>query len=158
MVRRVAADAVLRALHEPIRLRGWSGAGAGLPQTAATLSGRWRVPGWLSGFSLELRADESPGTYSVGGQILELADGRAVLCTECEKGLEIRIDVTATADWSGLPGVRIAGPSYSDGAAAQGAPPPEDWLRTITDDGSESYRDLLARYAAESADVGQDGP
>ncbi len=150
MVRRVAADAVLRALHEPIGLRGWSGGGAGLPQEGSTLSGRWKIPGWLSGFSLELLAEESPGTYSVAGQALEFVNGGAVLCTDCEKGLELRLDATATADWSALPRVRITGPAYVDAATADGAPPPEGWLRAISEDGSESYRELLARYAGES--------
>jgi hypothetical protein len=150
MVKRIAADAVLRAFHGPIRLRGWSGAGASLPQTGSTLSGRWKVPGWLSGFSIELLAGESPGAYSVAGQPLEIVNGVAVLCTDCEKGLELRLEATASADWSALPRVRLLGPTYWDGAAAEGAPPPEGWLRALDKNGSESYRELLAQHAGGS--------
>lgn len=156
-VRRVAADAVLRALHEPIRLRGWSGAGAGLPLEGTTLRGRWKVPGWLSGFSLELRADGSPGSYTADGRILEFEDGGSMLCVDCEKGFEIRLEATATGDWTGLPGIRITGPSYADGADADGAPRPEEWLRALDKGGSEDYRDLLARYAAGPAEGEGDG-
>ena len=149
MVRRLAADAVLRALHEPIRLRGWSGAGAGLPQQGTTLSGRWKVPGWLEGFSLELLADESPGSYSLGGMPIDMSDGVASLCDPCAKGQELDFEATATADWSALPRVRITGPSYAD-AATEGAPPAEQWLRALSEQGSEGYRELIERYAGGS--------
>lgn len=150
MARRLAADGILRVFHEPIQLRGWTGGGGNLPRDGATLTGEWKVPGWLSGFTLELLAEDSPGDYMLDGQPLELEDGRAVLCSDCPKNARLRLQAAATADWSSLPKVRISGPGYADVADVEGAPPPERWLRALEKDGSEEYRTLLSEHAGGS--------
>jgi hypothetical protein len=115
------------------------------------LAGEWKVPGWLSGFTLELLAEEAPGNYTLDGQPLELEEGRAVLCSDCPKNARLRREAAATDDWSSLPKVRISGPGYADVAAVEGGPPPERWLRALEKDGSEEYRKLLSEH------VGGDG-
>ncbi len=147
MARRLAADRVLRVFHEPIQLRGWTGGGGNLPRAGAALTGEWKVPGWLSGFTLELLAEDSPGDYTLDGQPLELEDGRAVLCVECPKNVRLRLQAAATEEWSSLPKVRISGPGYADVADVEGAPAPERWLQALEKDGSEGYRKLLSEYA-----------
>lgn len=147
MARRLAADRVLRVFHEPIQLRGWTGAGGNLPRAGAALTGEWKVPGWLSGFTLELLADDSPGDYTLDGRSLELENGRAVLCSGCPKKARLRLQAAATDDWSSLPKVRITGPGYADVADAEGAPPAEHWLRVLKKDDSEEYRKLLSEHA-----------
>ena len=147
LTRRIAAEALLRALHEPIGLSGWSGGGASLPSEGARLRGEWKVPRWLSGFTLELLAEGSPGTYVVEGQTLTLASGRAVLCADCRGGERLRIEVLASGAWSSLPRVRIAGPGYEEAASSEGAPPAEHWLRKLGEDGNEDYRRLIDEHA-----------
>jgi hypothetical protein len=147
MTRQLAANGVLRVFHEPIQLRGWTGAGGNLPTGGEELTGDWKVPGWLSGFTLELLAEDSPGSYSLDGQPLELEGGRAVLCSDCPKNTRLRLRARATSDWSSLPKVRISGPGHADVADVEGAPPPERWLRALDKDGSEEYRRLLNEYA-----------
>lgn len=147
MARRLAADRILTVFHEPIQLRGWTGAGGTLPRAGATLTGEWKVPGWLSGFTLELLAANSPADYTLDGQPLKLEDGRALLCSECAKGARLRLQAVATGEWSSLPKVRISGPSWADVVDVEAAPPPERWLRALDKDGSEEYRQLLTEHA-----------
>jgi len=150
LARSVPAEAILTALHGPIELDGWEGATAagGLPGSGATVTGEWKVPGWLSGFTLELLVEGSAGAYSLDGGPLPVDGNVVVLCRECEKGTRIRLEAVASDDWTSMPRVRITGPTYSEATASESAPPPDRWLRALGKGGSDDYRKLLAEYAS----------
>jgi hypothetical protein len=150
LMRSVAAEAILAALHRPIELAGWEDATAAgrLPGSGATVRGEWKVPGWLSGFTLELLLEGSAGAYSLDGAPLPVDGYMVVLCRECETGTRLRLEAVASDDWSSMPRVRITGPTYREAAASEGAPPPDRWLRALEKGGSDDYRKLLAEYAS----------
>lgn len=150
LMRSVPAEAILAALHGPIELDGWEGATAAgrLPGSGATVTGEWKVPGWLSGFTLELLLEGSAGAYSLDGAPLPVDGNVVVLCRECEKGTRLRLEAVASDDWSSMPRIRITGPTYREAAASEGAPPPDRWLRALEKGGSDDYRKLLAEYAS----------
>ncbi len=155
LVRSVPAEAILTALHGPIELDGWEGATASgrLPGSGATVTGEWKVPGWLSGFTLELLVEGSAGAYSLDGAPLPVDRNVVVLCRECEKGTRLRLEAVASDDWSSMPHVRITGPTYWEAAASEGAPPPDRWLRALEKGGSDDYRRLLAEYASTGSET-----
>jgi hypothetical protein len=153
---------LLAALHSPIRLLGWTATGGDVlaPGNAAgiydeddephplsnlipvpsssgvTLVGDWKVPGWLSGFTLRLDTDGAPGEYRVDSVPVDGSD--ILLCTECRKGNRIQIVVSTTDEWDRFPSVSIAGlaaPVAED--AAQAA----EWLKLLDDKGSGKYRE-----------------
>ena len=150
LVRPVPAEAILAALHGPIELDGWEGATAAgrLPGSGATVTGEWKVPGWLSGFTLELLVEGSAGAYSLDGGPVPVDGNVVVLCRECEKDTRLRLEAVASDDWSSMPRVRVTGPTYREAAASEGAPPPDRWLRALQKGGSDDYRKLLAEYAS----------
>ena len=101
-----------------------------------TLVGEWKVPGWLSGFTLRLDTEGAPGEYRVDSVPVDGSD--IVLCTECRKGNRIQIVVSTTGAWERFPSVSIAGltaPSAEDEAQAA------EWLKLIDDKGSRKYRE-----------------
>jgi hypothetical protein len=110
-----------------------------------TLVGEWRVPGWLSGFSLRLDTEGAPGAYRVAS--LPAEGEQIVLCRDCRKGATVQIVVDATADWSEFPGVVVMGPAPaahgSEGSGATAA----QWLEWLDEKGSRTYRERAAATA-----------
>lgn len=155
---------LLAAFHSSIRLLGWTveggiGAGAESPDAAAiydaerephplanlaplpessgtTLFGQWKVPGWLSGFTLRLDVEGAPGEYRLNSVPVD-PEG-LVLCESCRKGDRLQIVVVTGGAWERFPGVSIADvapPEAHDASLAA------EWLRMIDEKGSRQYRD-----------------
>jgi hypothetical protein len=161
------AQPLLMAFHSPIRLLGWSGPDAreeitGIREGAAdgesveevhplahlirlpdepgqTLVGEWKIPGWLSGFTLRLDTEGAPGSYRLDSVP---ADGDEILlCRECRRGETIQVVVETGSGWTRFPGVVIvdaAPPPSSDDATAV------EWLELIDEKGSRGYRERAA--------------
>ena len=146
IVRHLPTEAILLAFHGPIQLQGWTGGGT-RPGSGDVLTGEWKVPGWLSGFTVELVTQGAPAEYLVDGQPPTRDGERVILCADCRKNARLGIRAAVSGEWSALPSVRLVGPSYAD-AAAEGSPSAERWLRALTEGGSEGYRKLLADYAS----------
>lgn len=156
-------EALLEALHSPIRLLGWTGpateipndpeAGADLrdadgephplahliplPGAGVTLVGEWKVPGWLSGFDLELDVSGAPGEYRLDSRPIE--GDRIPLCQDCRKNSLVQLVVQTTGEWQRFPAVLLAGPR----PVAQGAVEAAGWLRLLDEKGSREYRQRL---------------
>jgi hypothetical protein len=166
-VLRLDPSALLEALHAPIRLLGWTVAAGGertpaeaaqeeadlrdfegephplahlvpLPGPGVILAGEWEVPGWLSGFTLELDAAGAPGEYRLDSKPVE--GDRVRLCTECRKGSKVRLTVRSTGDWKRFPSVRVVGvapPEVASQVEAAG------WLKLMDEKGNREYRQRL---------------
>ena len=162
---RLDPESLLEGFHAPIRLLGWTvaagqaqgeAAPAGtdlrdskgephplahlvpLPGPGVTLTGEWEVPGWLSGFTLELDVTGAPGEYRLNSRPVE--GDRIPLCTECRKGSKVSLVVRSAGDWERFPGVRVidvAPPAVTSQVEAAG------WLRLLNEDGSPEYRQRL---------------
>lgn len=86
----------------PITLTGWT------EDEGGARRGEWRVPGSLSGRSLELLTPSAPGRYAIDGRPVQAnADGRILLCEACEAGRRIRLTVAPDGPWSEAPTVRV---------------------------------------------------
>ena len=155
------AEPLLEAFVSPIRLLGWSGPRAGedtgvgevegsddphplanvipLPKAGETIVGEWKVPGWLSGFSLTLDTRASPGEYRLAS--LPVDQSEIVLCGECRKGETVQLVVEATGDWSEFPGVTIMGAAPVTADGATGGATAVEWLQWIDDKGSRKFRE-----------------
>lgn len=158
-------EALLAGFGAPIRLLGWDATGGdAAPDTeppgiydeddephplahliqlpadsGVTLVGEWKVPGWLSGFSLRLDAEGAPGEYRVASLPVD-GDG-TVLCNACRKGETVQLVVRTTGPWTRFPGVVVmdgAAPQDLDAAAAG------EWLSLIDEKGSRKFRERLA--------------
>ncbi len=158
-------SALLAGFAAPVRLLGWRhGAGETAPprdpspiygeddtphplanliplpeDSGVTLVGEWKVPGWLSGFTLRLDAEGAPGEYRLASVAVQ-GDG-AVLCTECRKGETVQLVVRSTGAWTRFPGAVVV-----DGTAPADLDPEEagQWLRSLDEKGSRSFRERLA--------------
>ena len=110
-----------------------------------TLVGEWKVPGWLSGFTLRLDAQGAPGEYRLDSVPVE-GDG-TVLCSGCRKGQTVQLVVRSTGAWTRFPGAAIV-----DGAAPADLDPEEAgrWLRTLDEKGNRAFRERLAAEGAAS--------
>jgi hypothetical protein len=156
-------EALLQAFHSPIQLLGWTVTAGqdeqaesadraavydsedephplanliSLPNAGTTLIGEWEVPGWLSGFTLGLGVDGSPGEYRLDSVPIE--GDEIVLCTDCRKGDRVQIVVITTDGWESFPVVSvldIAPPAVD--APGQAV----EWLRMIDEKGSRKYRE-----------------
>lgn len=111
-----------------------------LPEAAGvTLVGEWKVPGWLSGFTLGLDVAGAPGEYRIGS--LPVDGAHVVLCASCRKGETLQIVVRSGAAWTRFPGALIEDP-----------PPPRvdarteagEWLLLLDEKGSREYRQRAA--------------
>lgn len=155
-------SALLVAFHSPIRLLGWMTPNAGeapsqavagiydsddephplaqllpLPEGAGTtLLGEWEVPGWLSGFTLQLDVSGSPGDYRLGS--IPVREDRITLCADCRKGQRIALTVVTTDAWERFPGASVAGVSEPE---VDGAVQAAEWLRLLDEKGSRKYRE-----------------
>jgi hypothetical protein len=164
---RLDPTVLLQALHGPIRLLGWTVTAGGegtpaetaqeeadlrdsggnshplahlvpLPGPGVTLAGEWEVPGWLSGFTLELDAAGAPGEYRLDSNPVE--GDRVRLCTDCRKGSKVRLTVRSTGDWERFPAVRVVGvapPEVPGQVEAAG------WLKLMDEKGNREYRQRL---------------
>lgn len=117
---RLSAAAVLMAFHAPILLETESGSGP--------IEGVFRVPEALDGFTLETLA----GEWTVDGE--PVAGG--TLCDPCREGSRLRIRVTGIGEAR----VRVTDPGYPEAEEAVDAPPPEEWLRALSD--GRRYREM----------------
>jgi hypothetical protein len=159
---------LLAAFHSPIRLLGWTATGEEaqgpasaasiydeedephplsnlmpLPSTSGqTLVGEWKVPGWLSGFTLRLDTGGAPGEYRVDS--VPVDGPEIVLCSECGKGDRIQIVVTTAGEWDRFPSVSIAG---LVAPVAEGGPQAAEWLRLLDEKGSRKYRERAGTNA-----------
>lgn len=165
-------EALLAAFAAPIRLLGWS-ATAGdaaletepigiydeddephplahlipLPgDSGVTLVGEWKVPGWLSGFTLRLDAEGAPGEYRLASLPVD-GDG-TVLCSGCPKGEAVQLVVRTTGAWTRFPGVVVM-----DGSVPQDLDPAAagEWLSLIDEKGSRKFRERLADGGSSAA-------
>ncbi|MDP2471331.1 MAG: hypothetical protein Q8W46_10710 [Candidatus Palauibacterales bacterium] len=166
-VLRLDPEALLQAFHSSIRLLGWSNpaTGAGAPPSASgdpaseadeplhplanlialpdsagtTLVGEWKVPGWLSGFTLRLDVEGAPGDYRLGSA--SVPAGEILLCTGCRKGETIQLVVLTQGAWTRFPGVSIVDsvqPRVENPADAV------RWLELLDEKGSTKYRERTA--------------
>lgn len=122
-VGQLAPGPLLRALHRPIALTGWTGLADGL-------AGQFRVPDAFRGFTLRVLG----GQWSVGGVPL---DGEP-LCAPCRGGDRLDLRVTGTD----TPRVEIVDPGYP--SAGPEAPPARAWLEALRGD-NDSYRRMAGR-------------
>lgn len=131
-----SADGVLRRLHEPITLTGWSDLPGG------GQSGMWKVPDALGGLSLALRREDAPGAYSLAGQPLAESGGELVLCSPCRRGASLDLSVTPDGEWSGFPSVVILDAGYPGASGNPAAPPAETWLEQLGERDNQRYKEL----------------
>lgn len=167
----LSPESLLDGLHSSIRLLGWTVIGGGAEEPAArpnvvsiddpdeahplaylvplpgekgsVLLGEWKVPGWLSGFTLRLDVEGAPGAYRLNS--LPAGGGEILLCRECRKGQTIRIEVTTTSSWERFPGaviVDVARPA-TGGSGVEAA----GWLNLLDEKGSREYRNRAAAAA-----------
>ncbi len=158
------AEALLAAFRSSIRLLGWSVIDGAVGQAATadgaaifdseeephplanliplpvsagtTLLGEWKVPGWLSGFTLALDIEGAPGEYRLDS--VPVQGERVVLCADCRKGDRIQVVVITEGAWERFPGASIVDlPEVPIDSADQAA----EWLKLIDRKGSRKFRE-----------------
>ncbi|MFQ5680137.1 MAG: hypothetical protein ACE5HP_11845 [Gemmatimonadota bacterium] len=153
LLRPVAAAALLRSLHAPIPLSGWTNASSGEAATSAqavpaptpTRRGAWTVPPVLAGFTLELSTRAAPGAYRLNGTPVSSEGESFRLCSPCRTGSRIELEVEPHGEWSGPTAVRIVEAGFPQ--ARRGAPPAGEWLRALGGEGNRAYLELAARFS-----------
>jgi hypothetical protein len=116
--RRLLLDAERPEVSDSIALDGWVVRSVSpeaqaeridgqLPNAAGwVLEGEWKVPESLSGRTLVLKTESSPGEYRLQGSLTEFAGDGVTLCAPCSKGTKLAVTVRTTGAWDSMPVVR----------------------------------------------------
>ncbi len=158
------ADPLLDQLSRPIAIRHWD-----IDSARGTLRARVTVPPVLGGLPLILEAAEfSTAAISVGGE-RRVADssGAVALCTPCEAGRTLTIEIVAAGkDWWDPPSLRVPTAGWREiregarwaralaptvAAGFPSAATTDSLLAAVADPGKTAYRRTIAAWLARLA-------